>query len=77
MSGCWVNRLGSGLAGERLGVGIVVNTSPLLLPRFDAGGNRHTESYFITSVTCHSICCQLEAYLHWIFLTYFDTKIYI
>jgi hypothetical protein len=46
MSGCCVYLLGSGLAGERLGVGIVVNTSPLL-PTFDAGGNRHTVFYFI------------------------------
>jgi hypothetical protein len=43
MSGCWANRLGSGLAGERLGVGTVVNTSPLpLLPTFDADGSKHT-----------------------------------
>jgi hypothetical protein len=60
MSGCWVNRLGSGLAGERLGVGIVVNTSPLpLLPTFDADGSKHTESYFITSIIHYSIGCQL------------------
>jgi len=42
-----VNRLGSGLAGERLGVGRVVNTSPLpLLPTLDASGNSHSQSYF-------------------------------
>jgi hypothetical protein len=46
MSGCCVNRLGSGLAGERLGVGRVVNTSPLpLLPTLDASGNNHTRYY--------------------------------
>jgi len=50
-----VNRLGSGLAGERLGVGRVVNTSPLPpLPTLDASGNSHSQSYFTTA---HVIDC--------------------
>jgi hypothetical protein len=65
MSSCWVNRLGSGLAGERLGVGTVVNTSPLpLLPTLDAGG----KSYWV--LFHYNICCQLYTYLHQAFLTF-------